>query len=73
MIFIEVFSCIILAYNINCIGNIISKIRSFEIDKNRDLKVLDQISDESQISTDLKTQIHSYVKESTNIKRNYNI
>jgi hypothetical protein len=31
MIFIETMSCIVLAYNINCVGSIISKIRSYDL------------------------------------------
>ena len=73
LIFIQAFSCIVLAYNINCIGNIISHIRSYEIEKCRDLKVLKQISEESHISPQLKNQINDYICESANIKKNYNI
>jgi len=31
LIFIETFSCIALAYNINCVGNLISNIRAQDL------------------------------------------
>ena len=47
MIFIETMSCIVLAYNINRVGSIISKIRSYDLEKNSNLKVFNQISEKT--------------------------
>jgi hypothetical protein len=43
MIFIETMSCIVLAYNINRVGTIIQKIRSYEASKNTNLKTFNHI------------------------------
>lgn len=44
LIFIEMISCMTLAYNINCVGNLISELRKREIEKDNNLKVLRHIS-----------------------------
>ena len=38
MIFIETISCIFLAYNITSVGNIIRKIRSYDEEKDKNIK-----------------------------------
>ena len=42
--FIEAISCITLAYNINCVGNLISNIRSESIEKEKKQKTLKHLS-----------------------------
>jgi hypothetical protein len=43
MIFIETISCVILAYNINCVGTLISNIRMQDEEKHRNLKVFKKL------------------------------
>ena len=73
MILIETFSCVVLAYNVNCVGNIISSIRSYDVLKHRDLKIFNQINEENQLSETLATSVKNYIKESAELKRNFNI
>ena len=73
MVFIETMSCIVLAYNINRVGSIISKIRSYDEEKNQSIKVFNQISEKTEISPEVEAKITNYIKESSVIKRNYNI
>ena len=73
MIFVETVSCIVLAYNINQLGSIISKIRSYDLEKNGNIKVFNQIISKNEIDKEVSDKITNYIKESTVIKRNYNI
>ena len=66
-------SCIVLAYNINRVGIIIQKIRSYEASKNRHLKTFNHIKEKSEFSNETKTRIMNYIKESTEIRRNFNL
>ena len=50
---IETISCILLAYNINCVGNLISNIRNQETEKNKKLKVIRRLAEENKFSEDL--------------------
>jgi hypothetical protein len=50
LIFIETMSCIVLAYNINRVGTIIQKIRSYEDSKTSHLKTFNHINDKSEFS-----------------------
>lgn len=43
LIFIETLSCVVLAYNINCVGQIIRKINSYEEEKVNNLKTFTQM------------------------------
>ena len=47
---IETFSCIILAYNINCVGVLFSNIRSEAVEKEKKQKILKNLSDKNKIS-----------------------
>lgn len=61
-----------LAYNINCIGNLISNIKSQDIEKNKNIKTFKILSSRNNISEDLELKIHNYIEESTNIKKKFN-
>jgi hypothetical protein len=37
------FSCIILAYNINCVGDLVNNLRIHKIEKNKNLKTFSQM------------------------------
>lgn len=73
MIFIETTSCIMLAYNINQVGTIISKIRSYEDEKVDSLKIFRYINDRSSFSDQTKTKMMNFIKESTEMRRNFNL
>ena len=42
---IETVSCILLAYNINCVGTLIANIRSQDIEKNKNLKIMRRLAE----------------------------
>lgn len=50
MIFIETVSCIVLAYNINCVGSLIANIRSQDIVKSKNMKIFKKLADKNEIS-----------------------
>lgn len=43
LVFIETVSCLALAYNINCVGALISNIRAQDIEKSRNFKVFKKL------------------------------
>lgn len=73
MIFIETISCIVLAYNINCVGSLIAYIRSQDIEKSKDIKIFKKLADKNHISEPLSQKINSYIEEHTNIKKLFSI
>ena len=70
---IQAVSCICLAYNINCVGTLISSIRAEDIEKVKKQKILKHLSDKNNISEDLTAKISNYIEECSNIKKNFNI
>lgn len=73
MIFVETISCILLAYNINNVGEIISKIRSYSLLQQTNLKTFRNISSTNSIPSELTHRISNYIKESVEMKRKSNI
>lgn len=73
VIFIETFSCIFLAYNINNVGTIIRKITALEEEKLNNLKIFTQMKYKENVSEDIKDKITNYIVKSTELKRKYNI
>lgn len=73
MIFIETISCIVLAYNINCVGSLITNIRSQDIVKSKNMKIFKKLVDKNDISESLTWRINNYLEEHTNIKKLFNI
>lgn len=69
---IETFSCLCLAYNINCVGNLISNIKSQDVEKNRNIKTFKILSSRNNLSENLEMKIHNYIEESTNIRKKFN-
>lgn len=69
---IETLSCIALAYNIHCVGTVISSIRNEEIEKNKKIKLLRNLSEKDNISNDLTAKINNYILESSIIKKKFN-
>lgn len=64
LIFIETISCMILAYNINCVGNLICTLRQRSIDKHKSLKVVRELTKKNQVIGDLEYKLTNYVEES---------
>ncbi len=62
MIFIEIISCIVLSYNVNCVGNIITKIRSYDLEQQKNLKVFNQFNEKTSLSDDLSMRINNYIR-----------
>lgn len=50
LIFIETVSCMALAYNINCIGNLIANIRAQEVEKSKKYKLLRSLAQKNSIT-----------------------
>ena len=73
MIFIETISCIVLAYNINCMGSLIANIRAQDIAKSKDMKIFKKLVDKNDISESVTWRINNYLEEHTNIKKLFNI
>ena len=72
VVIVETFSCLALAYNINCVGNLISNIKSQDIEKNKNIKTFKILSNRNNLTEDLELKIHNYIEESTNIKKKFN-
>lgn len=45
LVFIETFSCIVLAYNVNCVGELIMNIRSKDEEKKKQIKLFKKITE----------------------------
>ena len=73
LIFIEIFSVMCLAYNINWIGTLISNIRSQDLQKERNFKTFKQLSDKYSLPSELEWKISNYIDESVNIRKKFNI
>lgn len=73
MIFIETLSCVVLAYNVNSIGKIITKITSYEQEKVSNLKIFTQMERRENVSEDIKKKITNYITQSAELKRNFNV
>ena len=66
-------SCIFLAFNINNLGIIIKKINSYEEDKCKHVKTFARMDEKTDLSQDLKMKMNGFIRESANMKRQYNI
>jgi len=62
LIFIETFSCIMIAYNVSCVGSIISNIRFLDQQRCRKFKIFKKLTDSSHISDSLVFQISNYIE-----------
>lgn len=66
-------SCICLAYNINCVGTLISNIRQQDLEKSKNFKMFKQLADKNNLPEELSWKINNYIEESVNIKKKFNI
>jgi len=60
--FIETFSCLMIAYNVSCVGSIISNIRSIDQQRCKNFKVFKKLTDNNNISDNLVLQISNYIE-----------
>mgnify|MGYP000945636314 FL=1 len=72
LIFIEMFSCITLAYNINCVGNLINNLRQEQVEKNNSLKTFQMMVKSNKICRELENKINNYIEESCLIRNRFN-
>ena len=73
LIFIEMISCLVLAYNINCIGNLISNIRAQDIEKSKNFKIFKKLIIKNNLPEDLSCRINNYIDESINIQKKFSL
>lgn len=60
--FIELFSCMTLSYNINCLGNILSNIRMQQLEKRNNIKTFGSMVRMNQISEELEQRVNSFIE-----------
>jgi hypothetical protein len=70
---IETFSCIIMAYNINRVGTILSNIRSEDQARSRKFKTFKKLTGQNCISEELTFRINNYIEESSKMKKHFNL
>jgi hypothetical protein len=73
LIFIETVSCLALAYNINCVGALISNIRAQDIEKSRNFKIFKKLILKNNLPEELSWRINNYIEESINIKKKFSL
>ena len=73
LIFIEFFSVICLAYNINWVGTLICNIRSQDLEKGHNFKTFKQLTDKYSLSENLEWKISNFIQESVNIRKKFNV
>jgi hypothetical protein len=61
LIFIETFSCIVMAYNINCMGGIIANIRSENSKRSQKFKIFKKLADQNFVPEELEFQVNNYI------------
>jgi hypothetical protein len=69
---VEMISCICLAYNINCVGTLISNIRSQDVEKSKNFKIFRKLARKNDVSEDLEWRVNNYIEESSNIRKKFN-
>jgi fatty-acid desaturase len=62
LIFIETFSCIMMAYNINCVGGIIANIRYQDQQRSKKFKIFKKLTDHNNVPPDLSFKINNYIE-----------
>ena len=72
IIFIETFSCLIMAYNVNKVGSILTNIRQEDQNRSKKFKIFKKLTDQNTVSEELAFKINNYIEESSNIKKKFN-
>ena len=73
MIFIETTSCIVLAYNISKVGGIIKAIKSYDEDKEHNIKTFARMKEKNPLSPELRRKMRIFISESIDMRRDHNI
>jgi len=60
-----------MAYNVNCVGTIISNIRSEDQLRNKKFKIFKKLADQNYVPEDLLFKISNYIEESSNLRKKY--
>lgn len=68
---IETFSCILLAYNINCVGNLINNIRNQDVEKVKNFKLIRKLAKENNINDELEWKVCNFIDQSDKMKKKF--
>jgi len=72
LIFIETVSCVVLAYNVSCVGDLIMNIKEKDCEKKNQIKIFRKITESNPVSDELNWKITNFIEESINLKKNFN-
>jgi hypothetical protein len=61
LIFIETFSCLVFAYNINCIGTLIQHIRIQDAEKSKRSKIFKKLAKQNRLNEELSWKVNNYI------------
>lgn len=67
-------SCITLAYNINCVGNLMGSLRARDLEKNKNLRTFSRMYEESNCQNrDLENRINHFIVKTFEMKKDFNL
>ncbi len=72
LIFIETFSCLVFAYNINCIGSLIQHIRSQDAERSKKSKIFKKLTRQNHLNEDVSWKINNYIEENAQLRKRFN-
>lgn len=72
IILIETLSCLIMAYNVNKVGSILTNIRQEDQNRSKKFKIFRKLADQNAVSEELTFKINNYIEEHSNIKKKFN-
>lgn len=72
MVFIETFSCMAFAYNINCIGGIIQQIIAKDAERSQKSKIFTKLNNKNKLSEEIFWKISNYIEETALLRKNFN-
>jgi len=72
LILIETVSCVVLAYNVSCVGDLIMNIKEKDCEKKNQIKIFRKITESNPVSDELNWKITNFIEESINLKKNFN-
>lgn len=74
LIFVEMVSCITLAYNINCVGNLMNGLRARDLEKNKNLRTFARMYEESNnFNRDLENRVNHFIVKAFEMKTDFNL
>jgi hypothetical protein len=73
VVVIEIVSCIAFSYNISCLGNLISSIRSQGETIRRNRKVFENFAEKRNLPEPITQKVLHYIEESEQVKTRFNI